>query len=175
MGDVVNTTQRLEKLGGPGAVIVGPATYVATREVIRYEAHGQQELRGRDEPVEAYRAIAALGSAPAAQAVGYFARLPTRLPVVGQANRFGATTSAPWLLPPSRVVPFARALRAAGVGYVRDEIDWNVIEPARGHFLTSSIGRFAHAFRDAGIRTLGALWTLTGTSTLWAWNVASGY
>jgi hypothetical protein len=127
-------------------------------------------------PPGSYRAIAALGSAPTAQVTGYFARLPARLPVTGPANRFGVTTSAPWLLPPSRVVPFARALRAAGVGYVRDEIDWNVIEPARGHFLTSSIGRFAHAFRDAGIRTLGALWTLTGNLKApdWATTPASG-
>jgi hypothetical protein len=95
---------------------------------------------------------------------------------MGPANRFGVTTSAPWLLPPSRVAPFARALRAAGVGYVRDEIDPNVIEPARGQFLTTSIGRFAHAFRDAGIRTLGALWTLTGNlhTPDWATTPASG-
>jgi hypothetical protein len=123
-----------------------------------------------------YRAIAVLRSAPTAQVIGYFARLPTRLPVMGPANRFGVTTSAPWLLPPSRVAPFARALHAAGVGYVRDEIDWNVIEPARGQFLTSSIGRFAHAFRDVGIRTLGALWTLTGNLQApdWATTPASG-
>jgi len=31
MGDVVNTASRLEKLAGPGDVIVGPATYAATR------------------------------------------------------------------------------------------------------------------------------------------------
>jgi hypothetical protein len=123
-----------------------------------------------------YRAIAALRSAPAAQVTGYFARLPARLPVMGPANRFGVTTSAPWLLPPSRIAPFARALRGAGVGYVRDEMDWNVIEPARGQFLTSSIGRFAHAFGDVGIRTLGALWTLTGNLKApgWAATPASG-
>ncbi|MBV9381282.1 MAG: hypothetical protein JO242_11495, partial [Streptosporangiaceae bacterium] len=123
-----------------------------------------------------YRAIAALRSAPTAQVTGYFARLPARLPVMGPANRFGVTTSAPWLLPPSRVAPFARALRAAGVGYVRDEMDWKVIEPARGRFLTSPAGRFAHAFRAAGIRTLGALWTLTGNLRApgWATTPASG-
>jgi class 3 adenylate cyclase/tetratricopeptide (TPR) repeat protein len=60
MGDVVNTAQRLEKLAGPGEVVVGPATYAATRDVIRYDALGPQGLRGREAPVEAYRAIAAL-------------------------------------------------------------------------------------------------------------------
>lgn len=57
MGDVVNTTQRLEKLAEPGQVIVGPATYAATRDSVRYESLGPQGLRGREEPVESYRAI----------------------------------------------------------------------------------------------------------------------
>jgi class 3 adenylate cyclase len=60
MGDVVNTAQRLEKLAAPGEVIVGPGTYAATRDAIRYEALGPQGLRGREAPVEAYRAVAAL-------------------------------------------------------------------------------------------------------------------
>ncbi|MCU1457830.1 MAG: hypothetical protein JWL73_1922, partial [Actinomycetia bacterium] len=57
MGDVVNTTQRLEKLAEPGHVVVGPATYAATRASVRYESLGPQGLRGREEPVESYRAI----------------------------------------------------------------------------------------------------------------------
>jgi class 3 adenylate cyclase/tetratricopeptide (TPR) repeat protein len=57
MGDVVNTAQRLEKLANPGEVVVGPATYTATRVSIRYEELGPQALRGRDEPVDAHRAI----------------------------------------------------------------------------------------------------------------------
>ena len=40
MGDVVNTAQRLEKLGAPGHVTVGPATELATRQAIRYESLG---------------------------------------------------------------------------------------------------------------------------------------
>jgi class 3 adenylate cyclase/tetratricopeptide (TPR) repeat protein len=59
MGDVVNTAQRLQKLAAPGEVIVGPATYAATRASIRYEALGPQGLRGREAPVDAYRAIEA--------------------------------------------------------------------------------------------------------------------
>ncbi len=59
MGDVVNTASRLQKIAEPGQVIVGPATYAATRTVVRYEDLGPQGLRGREEPVEAYRAIEA--------------------------------------------------------------------------------------------------------------------
>ncbi len=60
MGDVVNTASRLESLAGPGEVIVGAATYAATRDTIAYEALGLLSIRGRDEPVEAYRAMRAL-------------------------------------------------------------------------------------------------------------------
>ena len=60
MGDVVNTAQRLETLAAPGDVIVGPDTYAATRDAISYEALGPQGLKGRDAPVEAYRAIEAV-------------------------------------------------------------------------------------------------------------------
>lgn len=59
MGDAVNTAQRLEKLAAPGEVIVGPATFTATRASIRYDELGPQGLRGREEPVDAYRAIEA--------------------------------------------------------------------------------------------------------------------
>ena len=60
MGDVVNTAQRLETFGAPGHVVVGPATEFATRDAISYEALGPVELRGRDEPVQAFRALTAL-------------------------------------------------------------------------------------------------------------------
>ena len=57
MGDVVNTAQRLQTVADPGEVIVGSATYAATRECVEYEALGLLTVRGRDEPIEAYRAV----------------------------------------------------------------------------------------------------------------------
>src|SRR5688572_12971957 len=60
MGDVVNVASRLQGLAEPGQVIVGPGTYGATREVVRYEPLGAVHARGREEPVEAWRAIEAL-------------------------------------------------------------------------------------------------------------------
>jgi len=83
MGDVVNTAQRLEKLAAPGEVIVGPGTYAATREVIRYEALGPQGLPGRESPVDAYRAVAAL-TRPGRR------RAHERSPFVGRAAELGA-------------------------------------------------------------------------------------
>src|SRR2546423_1047681 len=83
MREVVTTAQRLEKLAEPGQVIVGPQTYAATRDVIEYEALGPQGLRGREAPVEAYRAIAAL-TRPGRR------RAHERSPFVGRDAEIGA-------------------------------------------------------------------------------------
>jgi class 3 adenylate cyclase/tetratricopeptide (TPR) repeat protein len=60
MGDVVNTAQRLQSTAEPGAVVVGHDTYAATRDVIEYESLGSIAAKGRDEPVEAWRALTTL-------------------------------------------------------------------------------------------------------------------
>ncbi len=60
MGDVVNTAQRLETLAEPGTVVVGPACHAATDQVIAYRALGSVDVKGRDEPVEAWAALETL-------------------------------------------------------------------------------------------------------------------
>ncbi len=82
MGDVVNTAQRLQKLGAPGDVIVGAATELATRDAIRYEPLGPVLLRGREEPVVAFRAVDAL--APPGRR-----RTRRRTPLVGRDAELG--------------------------------------------------------------------------------------
>src|SRR5204863_7267856 len=56
MGDVVNTAQRLQTVALPGQVVVGPATYAATRRSISYSGLGEVTARGREEPVPAWTA-----------------------------------------------------------------------------------------------------------------------
>jgi class 3 adenylate cyclase/tetratricopeptide (TPR) repeat protein len=82
MGDVVNTAQRLQKLGAPGDVIVGAATELVTRDAIRYEPLGPVVLRGREEPVVAFRAVEVLG-APGRR------RVRRRAPLVGRDAELG--------------------------------------------------------------------------------------
>lgn len=57
MGDVVNTASRLQVAAGAGEVVVGPATYAATHRTIAYEGLGLTSAKGREEPVETWRAI----------------------------------------------------------------------------------------------------------------------
>ncbi len=54
MGDVVNTASRLQTSAEPGQIVVGPATYQATRNVVRYDPLGALEVKGRGETVQAW-------------------------------------------------------------------------------------------------------------------------
>jgi class 3 adenylate cyclase/tetratricopeptide (TPR) repeat protein len=56
MGDVVNTANRLQAAAQPGDVLVGPATFAATRRTVRYEALDPIAAKGREELVPAWRA-----------------------------------------------------------------------------------------------------------------------
>jgi class 3 adenylate cyclase/tetratricopeptide (TPR) repeat protein len=60
MGDVVNTANRMQAAAEPGSVLVGAATYAATRRVVRYEPLEPINAKGREEPVAVWRAVAAL-------------------------------------------------------------------------------------------------------------------
>lgn len=60
MGDVVNTAQRLQAHARPGEVRVGASTYALTRLAIGYDDHRVVELKGKDDPVDTWRAVAAL-------------------------------------------------------------------------------------------------------------------
>ena len=56
-GDAVNTAARLQALAGPGTVVVGPATYAATRDLVEYEELAPALLKGKAQAVPAWRAV----------------------------------------------------------------------------------------------------------------------
>ncbi len=57
-GDAVNTAARLQQVALPGALVVGPFTYAATRDVVEYEELPPTALKGKALPVAAWRAVA---------------------------------------------------------------------------------------------------------------------
>ena len=57
-GDVVNTAARLQSAAPVGGVLVGEATYRATKHVIDYEAAEPVVAKGKSEPVPVWRAVA---------------------------------------------------------------------------------------------------------------------
>lgn len=111
-GDVVNVAQRLEKLAGPGEVVVGPATFAATRGAIGYEALGAVSVKGREEPVDAYRAVRALAPPGRRRARG-----PT--PFVGRAAELGVLRQALALAATRRRAQQVLVVGDAGVGKSR--------------------------------------------------------
>jgi class 3 adenylate cyclase/predicted ATPase len=56
-GDLVNTAARLQSVASPGSVIVGEPTMRAASAAIAFESAGEQTLKGKAAPVEAFRAL----------------------------------------------------------------------------------------------------------------------
>jgi predicted ATPase/class 3 adenylate cyclase len=60
-GDLVNTASRIQSVARPGTVLVGESTMRTTDEVIAYEPAGSFELKGKEAPVELWRAMRVVG------------------------------------------------------------------------------------------------------------------
>ncbi len=61
IGDSVNVASRLEAAAEPGSVTVGEPTWRATRHAITYEELEPLTLKGKSQPVSAWRALAVSG------------------------------------------------------------------------------------------------------------------
>src|SRR5579862_341157 len=56
-GDLVNTASRFQSAAEPGSILVGEATFLATRDAIAFSEVGALELKGKAEPLPAWRAL----------------------------------------------------------------------------------------------------------------------
>jgi class 3 adenylate cyclase/tetratricopeptide (TPR) repeat protein len=56
-GDIVNTASRLQSAAPPGTVLVGESTERSASGAIVFEDAGEHELKGKDGPVQAWRAV----------------------------------------------------------------------------------------------------------------------
>ena len=56
-GDAVNTAARLQTAAEPSRVVVGPAVFAATKDVIEYRELPSLDLKGKAEPVPAWDAL----------------------------------------------------------------------------------------------------------------------
>ena len=57
MGDAVNTAARMEQMAAPGTIQVAEPTYRLAQPYFDFESLGGMTVRGKDEPVEAYRVL----------------------------------------------------------------------------------------------------------------------
>ncbi|MEA3385708.1 MAG: adenylate/guanylate cyclase domain-containing protein, partial [Thermodesulfobacteriota bacterium] len=58
VGDTVNLASRMEGLANPGTTYVSDETFRLTEGLFRFEALGEKEVKGKEEPVNVYRVIA---------------------------------------------------------------------------------------------------------------------
>jgi class 3 adenylate cyclase/tetratricopeptide (TPR) repeat protein len=56
-GDAVNTAARLQTAAEPGHIVVGPGVYAGTKDVIEYREMEPLALKGKADPVAAWRAL----------------------------------------------------------------------------------------------------------------------
>jgi class 3 adenylate cyclase len=56
-GDLVNTSSRLQSIARPGTVLVDETTRLAAGRAVAFEREGEHQLKGRSEPVVAWRAM----------------------------------------------------------------------------------------------------------------------
>ncbi|MGN6170211.1 MAG: ATP-binding protein [Solirubrobacteraceae bacterium] len=67
LGDTVNTASRLQSLAAPGTVLVDDVTRRASEAAVAYEDAGTLEVRGRERPVHAFRALRVVAGAGGAR------------------------------------------------------------------------------------------------------------
>ena len=96
-GDVVNTAARLQSAAPVNGILVGEATYRATRHVIDYREADAVEAKGKAKPIAVWEVVAArprfgidverARGARSSGAIGSSSCSPTRSPVHARARR----------------------------------------------------------------------------------------
>jgi class 3 adenylate cyclase/tetratricopeptide (TPR) repeat protein len=111
-GDAVNVAARLEQAAPVGEILLGPETYAAVRDAVRAEFHGKLELKGKSEPVEAWRVIGLVDNVPAFTRRIY-------APFVGRAEHLAQLEQALERSTADRRCELVTILGAAGIGKSR--------------------------------------------------------
>ena len=64
VGDAVNVAARLEQAAAPGEIVIGEETLALVRDAVQVEALAPLELKGKSEPVAAFRLVSVDADAP---------------------------------------------------------------------------------------------------------------
>jgi class 3 adenylate cyclase/tetratricopeptide (TPR) repeat protein len=108
-GDAVNVAARLEQAAEPGEVLIGAATARLVRDAVELGDERQLELKGKSEPVAAYRLLAVVGETSRRSDV----------PIVGRERERRALDDAWERVRSERSCHLFTLLGAAGVGKSR--------------------------------------------------------
>jgi class 3 adenylate cyclase/tetratricopeptide (TPR) repeat protein len=114
IGDAVNVASRLQTSASPGTITVGERTHRATNSVIEYLPLEPLELKGKAEPVAAWRAVSLLE-----QQTGGSRRLRREAPLVGRDDEFAALRTLFARVARNAAPHLVTVLGQAGVGKTR--------------------------------------------------------
>jgi class 3 adenylate cyclase/tetratricopeptide (TPR) repeat protein len=112
VGDAVNVAARLEQAAGTGEILIGAATERLVRDVVRGEPVEALSLKGKAEPVQAYRLLELLPDVPA------FTRL-INSPFVGRELELGQLEAALAQSVDTRSCQLATIIGPPGIGKSR--------------------------------------------------------
>jgi class 3 adenylate cyclase/tetratricopeptide (TPR) repeat protein len=111
-GDTVNVAARLEQAGGPREILLGSLTYRLVRDAVQVEEVEPLTLKGKAEPVPAYRLT---GLSEAAEAI----QRRHDAPMVGRDAEMGALAALFQRAVDERACRMATVVGDAGVGKTR--------------------------------------------------------
>jgi class 3 adenylate cyclase/tetratricopeptide (TPR) repeat protein len=150
-GDTVNTAARLEQAAGTNEVLFGDATYRLVRPLVEAEPVEPLSLKGKSEPVPAWRLVSILDAPPAAGQL--------RTPLVGREAELTLLEQALQRVRRDRSCMLVPVIADAGVGKTRLVREFltglsSDIKVLRGRCLSYGQGvtfwPVAEALRDAG-------------------------
>ena len=118
-GDAVNTAARLQPVAPPGAIVVGPSTYAATRDVVEYEELPDAVLKGKALPVAAWRAVAVK-----ARRGGVRPSLGIEAPLVGRDEEIALLKETVRRMASERRPHLVTVIGSAGVG--KSRLTWEL-------------------------------------------------
>jgi class 3 adenylate cyclase/tetratricopeptide (TPR) repeat protein len=110
-GDVMNVVAHLEREARPGEILVGEATVRLVRDAVVVEETGPFALKGKEEPVRAYRLLVLLP--------GVTGRAHLSVPMVGREPERALLEAAYERAATERTCHLVTVLGAAGVGKSR--------------------------------------------------------
>jgi class 3 adenylate cyclase/tetratricopeptide (TPR) repeat protein len=112
VGDAVNVAARLEQAAAPGEVVLGETTYQLVRHAARIEQIGSLAVKGKDDPLPAYRLVDVAEHAPS---------MPRRLdsPLIGRDVELHRAATAFETVARERTCHLLQILGAAGAGKSR--------------------------------------------------------
>ena len=160
-GDTVNTAARLQAAAEPGTVVVGEVTALAVGEAVELEPVGPLELKGKAEPVRAWRVVGFRAERSREAALG-----DLRAPMIGRdaelarlRGGIGTTRLELVVAPPgvgkSRLLTeLAAGLSASGAVVLRAQLRADLLSPFEpiGQLVRAAgLGDGAERLRAAGI------------------------